>query len=225
MNIASFIDHTALKPDTTEDQIRTLCGEAKEHRFATVCINPTWVRLCADLLAQTGIGICTVVGFPLGANMSEIKAKEAGTAFCLGANEIDMVLNIGAFKSGDFKLVRNDIRAVRNAVPEATLKVIIETCLLTYGEKIVACRISQDVGADFVKTSTGFSASSATIRDVRLMRQTVGSLMGVKAAGGIRDLARARAMIEAGATRIGCSASVAIVKDEISERTYTADKL
>jgi len=225
LNIASFIDHTALKPDTTEDQIRTLCGEAKEHRFATVCINPTWVRLCADLLAQTGIGICTVVGFPLGANMSEIKAKEAGTAFCLGANEIDMVLNIGAFKSGDFKLVRNDIRAVRNAVPEATLKVIIETCLLTYGEKIVACRISQDVGADFVKTSTGFSASSATIRDVRLMRQTVGSLMGVKAAGGIRDLARARAMIEAGATRIGCSASVAIVKDEISERTYTADKL
>lgn len=220
MNVARFIDHTALKPNTTEDQIRKLCAEAKEHGFASVCVNPTWVKLCSDLLAGTDVKVCTVIGFPLGANLPELKAYEAKLAVEQGAGEVDMVLNVGALKSGNIELVERDIRTVRNAVPTATLKVIIETCLLTDDEKVVACQLSQKAGADFVKTSTGFSTGGATVEDIRLMRNTVGPDMGVKASGGVKDFAGAQAMIEAGATRLGCSAGVAIMSGAKSEATY-----
>lgn len=216
MKIARFIDHTALKPNTTEDQIRKLCAEAKEHGFASVCVNPTWIKLCADMLAGTDVKVCTVIGFPLGANTPETKAFEAKLAVEQGAGEVDMVLNVGALKSGNIELVELDIRTVRNAVPTATLKVIIETCLLTDDEKVVACQLSQKAGANFVKTSTGFSTGGATVEDIRLMRNTVGQEMGVKASGGIKDFAGAQDMIEAGATRLGCSAGVAIMLGAIA---------
>ncbi len=211
LNIASFIDHTALKPNTTEEQIRQLCAEAKEFGFASVCVNPTWVKLCADLLDGTDVKVCTVIGFPLGANLSETKALEAKLAVEQGAREVDMVLNIGALKSGNLALVERDIRTVRNVVHTATFKVIIETCLLTDDEKVLASQLSKNAGADFVKTSTGFSTGGATVEDIRLMRNTVGPDMGVKASGGVKDFDGAKAMIDAGATRLGCSASIAIV--------------
>lgn len=213
MDIASFIDHTNLKPDAIEDQIRQLCAEAKQYGFASVCVNPIWVQLCKSLLAGTNVKVCTVVGFPLGANRPETKVYEAKLAVKHGADEVDMVLNIGKLKSGDFDFVEKDIHKVRNAVPEATLKVIIEACLLTDDEKVTACQLAQKAGADFVKTSTGFSSGGATVEDVRLMRKTVGSELGVKAAGGIKNFKDATAMIRAGATRLGCSASLAIVSE------------
>lgn len=218
--IAGFIDHTALRPNTSESQIRILCAEAKKYGFASVCVNPMWVKLCADLLAGTNVMVCTVIGFPLGANMPEVKAYEAKLAVEQGADEVDMVLNVGAFRSGNLELVERDIRGVRNAVPTATLKIIIETCLLTDDEKVVVCRLSRKAGADFVKTSTGFSTGGATVEDIRLMRETVGPDMGVMASGGIKDFAGAQAMIEAGATRLGCSAGVAIMSGATSEATY-----
>ncbi len=214
MGIARYIDHTALKPDTSLAQVRQLCGEAKEHGFASVCVNPVWVNVCVDLLGGTDVKVCTVIGFPLGANMPEVKAVESSLAVQQGASEVDMVLNIGALKSRNLELGMLDIRAVRRAVPDAVLKVIIETCLLTDKEKVIACQIVQQERADFVKTSTGFASGGATIEDIVLMRRTVGDLMSVNASGGIRTFMDAQAMIQAGANRIGCSAGVAIVRGE-----------
>ena len=210
--LAKMIDHTLLKPEATETQIRRLCAEAREHEFMSVCVNPYWVPLCAELLSGSDVRVCTVIGFPLGANRSEIKAVEAEDAVARGAREVDMVINVGALKSGRLDVVRNDIRAVVEAVAgEALVKVILETGLLTDEEKVTACRLAQEAGADFVKTSTGFGYGGATVADVALMRRTVGPEMGVKASGGVRDTATALAMIEAGATRIGASAGVAIL--------------
>jgi len=210
-----MIDHTLLKPEATKDQIVKLCEEAVEFGFASVCINPTYVSLAADLLRNTPVKVCTVVGFPLGASTPLVKAVEARDAIAAGAREIDMVINIGALKSGDDDLVGRDIRAVVEAARgRALVKVILETALLTDDQKVKACLIAKAEGADFVKTSTGFGPGGATVEDVRLMRKVVGKEMGVKASGGIRNLESARKMIEAGASRIGASASVAIVKGE-----------
>jgi deoxyribose-phosphate aldolase len=209
--IASMIDHTLLKPEATKEQIHKLCEEAKEHGFASVCVNPFWVREAAKLLAGTGVKVCTVVGFPLGATTKETKAFETKDAIAGGAEEIDMVLNIGALKSGDYETVRDDIRAVVEAAGGAVVKVILETGLLTEEEIVKASELSKEAGAHFVKTSTGFGKGGATVEAVRLMRQTVGESMGVKASGGVRDLETALKMVEAGANRIGASASVAIV--------------
>ena len=213
--IARSIDHTLLKPDATRVQIEQLCAEARRLRFAAVCVNPTWVPLCARLLVGSGVAVCTVVGFPLGATLTAVKAFEAQQAIDMGAAEIDMVLNIGALKSSNHDLVRDDIRAVAQVchAGAALLKVIIETALLSDDEKIVACRLAQKAGADYVKTSTGFGPGGATAHDVALMRSTVGPHLGVKAAGGIRTLADALQMIAAGATRIGASAGVQIVDE------------
>jgi deoxyribose-phosphate aldolase len=213
--IARLIDHTLLKPDATREQIEKLCAEARQVAFASVCVNPTWVHLCAGLLAGTDVAVCTVVGFPLGATLDQVKAFEAQEAIRLGASEVDMVINIGALKSGDDDLVVGDIRAVAEVCQAggALLKVIIEAALLDDGEKVRACQLAQEAGADFVKTSTGFGPGGATVADVSLMRRTVGPEMGVKAAGGIRTLADAQRMIEAGATRIGASAGVQIVAE------------
>lgn len=211
-DLARLIDHTLLRPDATRTQIEKLCQEAFEYRFASVCINPTWVQLAASLLRGTPVRVCTVIGFPLGAATTDIKAEEAADAIYRGARELDMVLNVGALKSGEDLLVLSDIQAVvRKAKDIALVKVILETALLTDDEKIRACRLAQQAGADFVKTSTGFGPGGATEADVALMRRTVGPDLGVKAAGGIRDRETAMAMIRAGATRIGASASVAIV--------------
>lgn len=214
-NLAAYIDHTLLKPEATAAQVTQLCAEARTHHFASVCVNPTQVELAARLLAGSGVATCTVVGFPLGANLPEVKAFEAAQALKLGASEIDMVINLGALKGGDFDLVARDIRAVVQACkthqPPALVKVILETCLLTEAEKVKACQLAQAAGADFVKTSTGFSAGGATVADVALMRHTVGPAMGVKASGGVRSRAEAEAMIAAGATRIGTSSGVKIV--------------
>ncbi|OGF74089.1 deoxyribose-phosphate aldolase [Candidatus Giovannonibacteria bacterium RIFCSPHIGHO2_02_43_13] len=216
MNIAKYIDHTLLKPDATRGQIVKLCHEAKDYGFASVCVNPVWIPKCVvelkDLGQKTDVKVCSVVGFPLGASWRNIKADEARQAFLQGADEIDMVMNVGMLKSGDLLEVKLDIQSVRLAVSRAILKVIIETCLLTLEEKILACKIAQDACADFVKTSTGFSTGGATVEDVKLMRKTVGPKMGVKASGGIQDYAMAMAMINAGATRLGCSAGIAIVE-------------
>lgn len=212
-NLAGSIDHTLLKADTTLAQIDELCAEAAEHDFASVCVNGVWVRRCAELLAGSSAAVCTVVGFPLGAMAPEAKAFEARRAVEDGACEVDMVLQVGALKSGEHDFVRDDISAVASAVQPlgAKLKVILETCLLTDREKRIACELAKAAGADFVKTSTGFSSGGATVEDIRLMREAVGPVLGVKASGGVRDADGARAMIEAGATRIGASASVAIV--------------
>lgn len=221
--IARYIDHTLLKPDATADDIRRLCDEAMKHKFASVCVNPAWVGLCSDLLHGSNVSsvkVCTVVGFPFGTNLSWTKANEALRAFEEGAEEIDMVINIGSLKTGSLGYVQsvyNDILNVRSTVPGVTLKVIIETCLLTVPEKILACRLAKEAGADFVKTSTGFSTSGATVKDVALIRRVVGEKMGVKAAGGIKNFAAAKAMLEAGANRLGCSASVAIVSETAQE--------
>ena len=211
-DLARLIDHTLLRPDATRTQIEKLCQEAFEYRFASVCINPTWVQLAASLLRGTPVRVCTVIGFPLGAATTDIKAEEAADAIYRGARELDMVLNVGALKSGEDLLVLSDMQAVvRKARDIALVKVILETALLTDDEKIRACRLAQQAGADLVKTSTGFGPGGATEADVALMRRTVGPDLGVKAAGGIRDRETALAMIRAGATRIGASASVAIV--------------
>ncbi len=215
MSIASYIDHTLLKPDATGEQIDQLCQEAKEYGFASVCVNPYYVARCVKNLKGTEVKVCTVVGFPLGATTAEAKAFEALQAIASGAKEIDMVMNVCAMKSGHTKAIEQEIQALAAAVEgQAILKVIIETCLLTDEEKNQACRIARRSGADFVKTSTGFSTGGATVEDVALMRKAVGTKLGVKASGGIRDYATAKAMIEAGATRIGASAGIAIVKEE-----------
>ncbi len=214
MSIAKYIDHTLLAADATESAVRKLCEEAAEHHFASVCVNSCWVNLAAELLKGTGVHVCTVVGFPLGAMDTVAKAFEAQNAVSSGADEIDMVINIGYLKSGEQDKVLDDIKAVRKASEGKILKVIIETCLLSDDEKRLACELSEKAGADFVKTSTGFSKGGATVHDVALMKATVGDRLGVKASGGVRDYKSAKAMIEAGATRIGASAGIAIVKEE-----------
>lgn len=215
--LAATIDHTALKPETNEAAIRKLCEEARHFGFASVCVNPTWVSLCAELLANSPVKVCTVIGFPLGATLTSVKTFETTEAITAGATEVDMVINIGWLKDGRDGEVRHDIAAVvsaaRAANPNVLVKVIIETALLTEDEKRRASKITQDAGADFVKTSTGFSSGGATVEDVALMRSVVGKSMGVKAAGGIRSAADAQAMIAAGATRLGASAGVQIMHE------------
>lgn len=213
MNLARYIDHTNLNPAATADDIRKLCAEAREYGFASVCVNSSRVPLAVSLLEGGTVAVCCVVGFPLGAMSPGAKAFEARTAAAGGASEIDMVINVGLLKDGDAKAVEDDIRAVVEAVPEAAVKVIIETCLLTREEKITACRIAEAAGAKFVKTSTGFSTGGATVEDVRLMRDSVSAAVKVKASGGIRDAEAARAMIEAGAERLGTSRSIAICRE------------
>lgn len=220
MTINQYIDHTLLKADSRKDQIDQLLAEAKEHQFASVCVNPGWVAYCADQLKDSPVKVCTVVGFPLGATTSATKAFETADAIAKGADEIDMVINIGAAKDGNWQLVEDDVRAVVEASGDKLVKVIIEACLLTDEEKVKACEASVRAGADFVKTSTGFSTGGATIADVQLMRQTVGPTVGVKAAGGARNLADAQAFIDAGATRIGTSAGVAIVSGQVAAGGY-----
>lgn len=211
-DLAAFIDHTLLKPDATTEAIDQLCREAVEYRFASVCVNPSNVTRAVRNLDKTGIPVAAVVGFPLGANSTEIKAMETRDAVAHGAREIDMVMNIGALKNGDYRTVFKDIESVVQAAPGCIVKVILETALLTMDEKVAACILAKAAGAGFVKTSTGFGSQGATPEDVALMRRIVGPEMGVKASGGIRDTATARAMLAAGATRLGASASVAIVK-------------
>ncbi|ACB60270.1 MULTISPECIES: deoxyribose-phosphate aldolase [Exiguobacterium] len=221
MNLAGMIDHTALKAETSRAQIETLCKEALEYKFASVCVNPTNVALAAELLkSDDAVKVCTVIGFPLGANTPEVKAFETQDAIKNGATEIDMVLNIGALKDGDLSLVERDIRAVVEAANGTLVKVIFENCLLTKEEIKTAAELSVKAGADFVKTSTGFSTGGATVEDIRLMRETVGPDIGVKASGGVRDFEGAKAMIDAGATRIGASAGIAIVTGGTSDSDY-----
>jgi len=216
-DISRMIDHTLLKPDATEDQFHKLCDEAKQFHFASVCINPGWVALCARLLAGSDVKVCTVIGFPLGATTPTAKAMETRDAIANGASEIDMVINVGALKSGDDELVRRDIEGVVNAARgQALVKVILETSLLTKEEIVKACLLAKMAGANFVKTSTGFGGGGATVEDIALMRETVGPEMGVKASGGIKDRQTAEAMVAAGATRIGASASVAIATGQPS---------
>lgn len=212
MDIAKFIDHTILKPETRKEDVIKVCNEAKECGFYSVCVNPYYVPLVKKELEGSDVKITSVVGFPLGATTKEVKAFEAKKAVKSGADEIDMVINIAALKNREYDIVKEDIKAVVDAIKDkAILKVIIETCLLTEEEKIKACQISKEAGAHFVKTSTGFSTGGATVHDIKLMRDTVGTDMGVKASGGIRDRDKALQMIEAGANRIGASSSVAIV--------------
>ena len=211
--LAKYIDHTLLKPDASAEQIKKVCAEAKQYHFASVCVNPSRIALVAEELKGTDVTPCCVVGFPLGAVPSESKAAETAVCVRNGAGEIDMVINIGAAKDGDWAYVESDIAAVKAACGPAKLKVIIETCLLTDEEKVKACQAAMRANADFVKTSTGFSKAGATVEDVKLMRQTVGPDMGVKAAGGVHNRAEAEAMIAAGATRIGASSGIAIVTE------------
>ena len=211
--VAGMIDHTLLKQDATEDAIKKLCQEAIDNKFCSVCINPSYVPLCSELLEGSSVKVCTVIGFPLGATTTGSKVFEADEAIKNGAQEVDMVVNGGKIKSGDWDYVKNDIaKVVEVANGRALVKVIIETCLLTDEEKVRVCEISKEVGADFVKTSTGFSTGGATVEDIALMRKTVGPDMGVKASGGVRDAEKAKALIKAGATRLGASAGIAIVK-------------
>ena len=205
MKASKYIDHTQLKPDATKDKIVTLCQEAREYDFASVCINPCWIPLAKELLEGSDVKVCTVIGFPLGAMSTAAKCLETATAVQDGAEEVDMVINIGKLKDGEDDYVRNEIKAIKEACSGRLLKVIIETCLLTDEEKVRACKLAKEAGADFVKTSTGFSTGGATVEDVALMRRTVGEDMGVKAAGGVRDKETFEAMIKAGATRIGTS--------------------
>ncbi len=214
-NVARYIDHTLLKADATQDQIAQLCYEARTHHFASVCVNPTHVRLCAQLLKGSDVKVCTVIGFPLGASAAAVKAYETQQAIRDGATEIDMVINVGALKSHDYRAVHEDIGAVVSTAhaANALVKVILETALLTDEEKVIACQLSKTAGADFVKTSTGFGPGGATVEDVALMRRVVGPELGVKASGGVRNYADTQAMIAAGATRIGASAGVAIIAE------------
>lgn len=219
--VARMIDHTLLKAEATEDDIRKLCEEAKKHEFASVCINPCYVSLCSQLLKGTKVKVCTVIGFPLGSNTTEIKRKEAEFAIEQGASEVDMVINVGMLKQGKYDYVFNDVNQVALAAKRnrAILKVIIETALLTDEEKVKACLISKEAKADFVKTSTGFSKGGATASDVALMKYVVGSSVGVKASGGIRSREDVQSMIDSGADRIGASASVKIVSGEKSSES------
>lgn len=218
--IAQYIDHTALSADKTEKDILHLCQEAKQHHFFSVCINSAFIPLAKQALAGSEVKICTVVGFPLGANFASVKAFEAKEAIKAGAEEIDMVINIGLIKSQNWQAVREDIALVHQACKNHTLKVILETCLLTKQEIIHACEICRALGVGFVKTSTGFSTGGATVEDIALMRQTVGEEMGVKASGGVRDTQTAMAMLNAGANRIGASAGVAIIHNQESSQSY-----
>ncbi len=218
--LARLIDHTVLKPDTTEADVREVCREARENCFASVCISPVWVPVAAEELAGQTSLVCTVVGFPSGAVRTAVKAYETEVAVADGAAEIDMVIGIGRLKSGWFAEVEADIRAVVEAAQGRTVKVILETALLTDEEKVVACVLAQNAGADFVKTSTGFASGGASPQDVALMRRVVGNTMGVKASGGVRSLEDAQTMVAAGATRIGASASVAILKGLTSDASY-----
>lgn len=212
MDLAKYIDHTLLKPQADEASIKTLCDEARQYGFFSVCVNPYWVSLCKQLLEGSGVKVCTVIGFPLGANTTESKVFEAKDALKNGADELDMVINIGALKSKAYDTVLQDIKAVRGAGEHFTLKVIIETSVLTEEEKIKACELSAQAGADFVKTSTGFTGGGATAEDVRLMRAHVPANMQVKASGGVRTREDFDAMVAAGATRIGASAGVKIIE-------------
>ncbi len=212
--IAQFIDHTALTAEKTEQDIIKLCQEAKTHHFCSVCINSGYIPLAQKELAGSNVKICTVVGFPLGANLTSVKAFEAKAAIAAGADEVDMVINVGLIKSQQWDTVRDDIHAVLDACGNKTLKVILETCLLTKEEIIQACEICRDLGVGFVKTSTGFNKSGASVEDITLMRKIVGENIGVKASGGIRDTQTAIAMIEAGANRIGASAGIAIISSK-----------
>ena len=211
-NINRLIDHTILKPETSIDDIRKLCIEAKEYNFYSVCVNSAYVNVAYNFLLHSDVKVCSVVGFPLGAMIKEAKAYEAKFAVDSGAEEIDMVINIGLLKSGKIDLFERDIKKVREACKASVLKVIIETCLLDDKEKILACKIAKEYGADFVKTSTGFSTGGATEHDVELMRKTVGDKMGVKASGGIKTYEDAIKMINAGANRLGTSSGIAIMK-------------
>ncbi|MDD5371642.1 MAG: deoxyribose-phosphate aldolase [Anaerolineaceae bacterium] len=224
LKLAGMIDHTLLKPEATPDQITQLCLEARQYGFASVCINPVWVGLCAGLLKGSSVKVCTVIGFPLGANAPEVKVFEARNALDFGANELDMVLNIGAVKARDLKMAARDIRGVVATGHERGMlvKVIIETALLDDEEKVIACLLAKEAGADFVKTSTGFSTGGATVHDVALMRKVVGPEMGVKASGGVRTFEDANALVRAGATRIGASASVKIVQGPSQKKDQTA---
>lgn len=220
-NLERMIDHTLLKAEATEADIQTLCLEAKEHNFKSVCINPDWVKYASDLLKGTEVEVCTVIGFPLGANKTVTKVFEAQEAVKDGATEVDMVINVGRLKSEDYGYVYDDIAEVVKAVKgQALVKVIIETCLLNRNEKIRACEISKRAGADFVKTSTGFSTGGATTEDVKLMRSTVGPDMGVKASGGVRSAEDAKNMIDAGATRIGTSNGVKLLEGKQADSDY-----
>jgi deoxyribose-phosphate aldolase len=223
VDLARTIDHTLLKPDATQDQIAQLCYEARKYGFASVCINPTWVELCVKLLEGSPVKVCTVIGFPLGASAPEVKAFETQVALDHGATEIDMVINIGALKARDLELVAKDIRGVVTTAHAsgAIVKVIIEAVLLTDEEKTIACLLSKEAGADFVKTSTGFASGGATVHDVALMRRVVGPEMGVKAAGGVRTFEDAENMLKAGATRIGASAGVKIIQGPAKEPAHT----
>lgn len=220
MSLAKYIDHTALKPDTTLEQIDALLEEAKEHGFKSVCVNPTHVAHAKEVLEGSDVLVCTVIGFPLGATTSEVKAFETEDAIKKGANEVDMVINIGALKDGRDEDVKKDIESVVSAANGVTTKVIIETSLLTEAEKVRACELAVAAGADFVKTSTGFSTGGATAEDIKLMRETVGPDLGVKASGGIRSYEDVKTMIDNGATRIGASAGVKILKGETSDSDY-----
>jgi deoxyribose-phosphate aldolase len=224
--VASMIDHTLLKPDATRKDIEALCREAAEYSFASVCVNPTWIATCAGLLRGSRVRVCSVVGFPLGATTADAKQYETRRVIFDGAQEVDMVINVGALKSGDLRVVERDIEAVTSPCREAGAlsKVIIETALLTDEEKITACTLAKAAGADFVKTSTGFGPGGATAADVALMRRVVGSDMGVKASGGVRDLEGLKAMVAAGATRIGASAGVRIVQESRGQQPTAAAK-
>ncbi|WP_335869313.1 deoxyribose-phosphate aldolase [Bacillus sp. 2205SS5-2] len=219
--VAKMIDHTLLKAEATKQQVDTLCEEAREHQFASVCVNPTWVKYSSEKLQGSDVEVCTVIGFPLGATTPETKAFETKNAIENGATEVDMVINIGALKDRDLELVERDIRAVVAASKgKALSKVIIETSLLSDEEKVIACELSVKAGADYVKTSTGFSTGGATVADVTLMRKTVGPDIGVKASGGVRSVEDAQAVMEAGATRIGASSGVKIVQGLTSDSDY-----
>jgi deoxyribose-phosphate aldolase len=216
--LASIIDHTLLKPDATREEVEQLCREAAQFCFASVCVNPNWVTLCRERLRGTGVKVCTVIGFPLGAHLPDIKAYEAKRAVEQGAEEVDMVINIGALKSKDYALVEQDIHGVVQAAGRDTVvKVILETTLLSRDEKVMGCTLSKAAGADYVKTSTGFAGGGATVEDVQLMRETVGPEMGVKASGGVRTREDAEKMVAAGATRLGASAGVKIVRGEAAQ--------
>ncbi len=217
MNLNKYIDHTVLKADTPQATVQKIIDEAIQYDFMSVCLNPTWVSFAAEKLAATDVKVCTVIGFPLGANTSAVKAFEAAEAVKNGADEVDMVINIGAAKDGDWDLVESDIQAVVDASGDVLTKVIIETSLLTDEEKVKACQAAVRAGADFVKTSTGFSTAGATVADIAIMRQTVGPDLGVKASGGVRSMADAEAMIAAGATRLGTSNGVEIMKGNIAD--------
>lgn len=219
-DIAPYIDHTLLKPNVTDKEVEKLCAEARQHHFASVCVNTSYVEMCSRLLSGSGVMVCTVVGFPLGAMSTDAKAFETRDAVNHGADEIDMVLNVGKLQSGNFAYVYDDIKAVVRSAAGHTVKVILETSMLDEDQKIAACVLSKAAGADFVKTSTGFGGGGATPDDIALMRRIVGDQMGVKASGGIRDCETAQQMIERGATRIGASASVGIVKGQKTKSSY-----